>query len=233
MARGTQLLQLVTDLRAELGRSSSVAVGVDDLPSLKQTIRRTQETLYDEYDWPHLRTVFDRIPMQAGERFYDFPAELNFDKLEDVAVWYSGQPFEIERPIGFRDYAIYDSENNARCDPVLKWDIRWRGTKEQIEVWPIPASTNQVGLQFIGIRKLRPMVGDQDVADLDDQLIILYAAAELLARQKSADAPIKADLAKARFQRLKSNAGRGNKTYSMVGEGMPRKNPRVVVRVGR
>src|SRR5262245_29989732 len=155
MARGTQLLQLVTMLRDELGRSNSVAVGIGDLPSLKQTIRRTQETLYDEHDWPHLRTVFDRILMQAGERFYDFPDELNFDRLEDVAVWQNGIPTRVTRGIGFDEYAIYDSEADARCDPVLRWDIRWNSTKEQIETWPIPASTNAIGLQFIGIRKLR------------------------------------------------------------------------------
>ena len=35
MARGTQLLKLVEMLREEVNRATSVAVGKDDLPSLK------------------------------------------------------------------------------------------------------------------------------------------------------------------------------------------------------
>src|SRR5262245_45580808 len=150
MARGTQLLQLVTLLRDELGRSNSVAVGVDDIPSLKSTLRRVQETLYDAEEWPHMRTVFPRKLMQAGERFSDFPTDMNFDRLEDVALWYNGRPIPVLRGIGFDEYAIHDSENDVRNDPVRAWDVRWTGTKEQVEVWPVPASTNAMGLQFKG-----------------------------------------------------------------------------------
>ena len=55
MARGKQLTQLIDELRAEVGHAVSVSVGVDNLPAIKQIIRRTQETLYDDFDWPHLR----------------------------------------------------------------------------------------------------------------------------------------------------------------------------------
>jgi len=58
MARGTQLLQLVTMLREEVNRASSVAVGVDDQPLLRQKLTRTQEFFYDEFTWPFLRQVF-------------------------------------------------------------------------------------------------------------------------------------------------------------------------------
>jgi hypothetical protein len=213
MARGTQLLQLVTMLRDETGRANSVAVGVDDMPALKQVCRRWQETLYDKHDWHHLHTIFDRIPLQAGQRYYDFPATLNFDRIEDVAVWDNGVPLSITRGIGFGEYATYDSEADARADPALRWDIRHTGTTEQIEIWPIPASNN-MSLQFIGIRNLNSLIDNADTADLDDHMIVLFAASDLmpkgseLAKQKFA-------LGTDRFNVLTRNAAKTNATYRM------------------
>lgn len=227
MARGTQLLKLVEMLREEVNRATNVAVGNDDLPSLKNKLSRTQEVLYDEYDWPFLRQVFPAKTLQAGERYYDFPTGMNPDRLDDndgtdgpgVVIWYSNFPRPIQRGIGFREYAIYNSDAGVRQEPALAWDVRWTGTSEQIEIWPIPVS-NTTTLQFKGIRALRPLIRDADVCDLDDQLIVLFAAAEILARQGSASAPAVAALAKARLSRVKGRSKGGTKTYRMgMGEG--------------
>jgi hypothetical protein len=235
MARGTQLLQLVTMLRDESGRANSVAVGIDDLPQLKQVLRRTQEHLYDRHPdgWAHLRTVFDRIPLLAGDRYYDFPDTLNFDRIEDVAVWDSSTPLSITRGIGFQEYAVYDSENDARAEPACRWDVRWTGTTEQIEIWPVPSTNNQA-LQFIGTRKLRALIANDDVCDLDDQMIVLFAAAELLAKSDKELAARKATLAEERYARLKGNAAKHGQRYVMgSGPDNPSRRDRVSVRVSR
>lgn len=231
MARGTQLLQLVTMLRDESGRANSVAVGVDDVPALKSILRRTQETLYDKHDWPFLRTVFDRIPLQAGQRYYDLPALLNLDRVEAVAAWDSGTPYELTRGIGFEQYATYDSESDERADPALRWDVRWRDTKEMIEIWPVPSSNN-LELQFIGIRSLRALVANADVADMDDQMLVLYAAAELLPKGSEL-AKLKLELGRDRFNTLKGLAGRGGQTYRMGSGSTAADRGRVTVRVSR
>lgn len=231
MARGTQLLQLVTMLRDETGRANSVAVGVDDLPQLKTVLRRVQETLYEKHPWPFLRTVFDRIPLQAGERYYDYPSNLNFERIEDVAVWDSGTPLSVTRGIGFNEYAVYDSESDVRCDPMLRWDVRWTGSKEQIEAWPVP-STNNLELQFIGIRKLRPLIANSDVADLDDQMIVLYAAAELLPKGSEL-AKLKLELALDRYKTCKGTAATGQQTFRMGSGPAHTERGRVTVRVSR
>lgn len=227
MARGTQLLKLVEMLREEVNRATSVAVGNDDLPSLKNKLSRTQEVLYDEYDWPFLRQVFEAKPLQAGERYYDFPADLNLDRIDDndstagpgVVIWYSNFPRPIQRGIGFKEYAIYNSDSGVRQEPALAWDVRWTGAKEQFEVWPIPVS-NTMTIQFKGIRKLRPLIQDSDVCDLDDQLIVLFSAAEILARQGSASATAIAALAKARLARVKGRSKTASQTYRLgMGEG--------------
>lgn len=203
MARGTQLLQLVEDLREEVGRSTSVAVGNSDLPGLKQKLRRTQELLYDEYDWPFLRQIFPPKYLQAGERYYDFPAGLNLERVESVAIWYANLPRDIERGITPREYAIYNSDDDVRSEPAMAWDVRWTGTKDQIEIWPLPVSNTQF-LQFTGIRALRPLVADNDVADLDDQLIVLFCAAEILARQGAKNAPMVLKLAQSRLGTMRA-----------------------------
>jgi hypothetical protein len=219
-------------LRDETGRSNSVAVGVDEDGLLKQAIRRAQEDLYEQVDWPFLQTVFDRISLQAGDRYYDFPAGMSYDRLVcKPAVWIDSIPFELERGIGFEEYAVYDSESDARSEPATRWDVRWTGTEEQIEVWPVP-STNTQELQFIGIRKLRPLIAHADVADLDDQLIVLFAAADLIDDEVKAKKKLAA--AQARFNRLKGNAKRGGKTYRMgMGANPHPDQGRVTLRISR
>jgi hypothetical protein len=216
MARRKQLQQLVADLRVETGRSTSVALGVDEEQRLKTTLARVQETLYDDYDWPFLR-VKPTKALAAGQRYYDMPTGLNLDRIEELAVWYNSEPFPIERGIGFAEYSVYRSDDDERSDPVLKWDVVDNDGDEQIEVWPLPVSNDQT-LQFIGIRDLTPLVDNEDRADLDDQLIVLFAAAELLANQKSEDAQAKLGAAQERYARLKGRS-KGASRDAIIGGG--------------
>jgi hypothetical protein len=190
MARGTSLLELVNMLRNDVGRSSDVSVGVADLPELKQRINATYEFLYLDYDWPHMRQFFTRIPLNATQRYYDLPATLDYDRIERAVVWYNGRPIEISRGIAHEDYASFDSEAGETSAPVLKWDVRYTDNKEQIEVWPMPTSSGQE-LEFVGIKKFSRLVNDADICVLDDMMIVLRASAEILSRQGSKDAGLR------------------------------------------
>jgi hypothetical protein len=227
MARGTQLLQLVTMLREEVGRATSVAVGVDDLPMLKQKLSRTQEMLYDDYDWPFLRQVFPYKQLNAGEQYYDFPDLLNLERLEEVALWYNNLPRPLVRGISTREYAIYNSNNGVTQEPAIRWDVRWTGTKEQFEIWPIPSSNSQQ-VQFTGIRKLRALIADSDVCDIDDQAIVLTAAAEILAKQENASASAVAKLAAGRIKQIKGRQHGGERTRRM-GQGVHGPDERIPI----
>lgn len=229
MARGTQLLQLVTMLRDEIGMANSVAVGPDATPGLQQKLRRVQTLLYDEHDWPFLRQDFDRITLQAGQRFYDVPSAMNLERIESVSVWFNNLPLPIEKGIGDEEYSKYDSAADSRAEPALRWDVRWTGTKDQIEIWPIP-STNDQQLAIRGVRKLRPLIKNSDVCDLDDQMLVLFAAAELLARAKSPDAQAILSLAQGRLSKLKALNARGGVVQNMAHGRVPER-PRTVVRV--
>ena len=220
MARGKQLQELVAQLRAETGRNQNVAVGVSELDNLKEQIARVQEVLYDEYEWPFLR-VERSITLNAGQRYYDFPSDLNYDRLMTIKLNRNGIYTDLERGITFDDLSIYDSNNNERASPALKWDVRNTGAKEQLEVWPIPNETGSI--HFLGTKSLSTLIADDDRADLDDRLIVLFAASEMLARQKSPDAQNKLNLANSRLLKLRGNSQAGSKTVQ-VGLGRARQN---------
>ena len=215
MARGTQLLELVAQLRAETGRTQKVSVGVDEVDNLKHNLKRTQETLYDSYEWPHLR-VERTITLNPGQRYYDLPSDLNYDRIQQVKFKYNNVYTEVERGIGFDDYSIFDSNDDERSDPILKWDIRNTGSGEQVEVWPIPNTTRS--LHMFGTKNLGRLVEESDRADLDDTLIVLTCAAEMLKRQKSADADIKQAQANERLLILRRNSQSAARTIQ-VGQG--------------
>lgn len=205
MARNTQLLSLIAQLRAETGRSQEVSVGIDEAENLKVLLQRVQEQLYDDYEWPHLR-VQKTVSLAAGQRYYDLPSGLNFDRIEDIKLKYNGVYQDLERGIDFDDYTAYDSNATTpeRSNPAQKWDIRETGSSEQIEIWPIPSDNTQT-LYFFGTKSLGNLIQEADTADLDDRLIVLFAASEILSRQKSADAKQKLQLAQQRLMTLRKN----------------------------
>lgn len=229
--RRKQFAQLISDVRAELERSSDPAVGVSDLATLKQKINRTYETLYCDYDWPHLNQLFDKIPLNPGQRYYDFPEEMDYDRLERVVVWYNGRPYEIQRGIDFEQYALFDSESDERSDPVQRWDIRFVDTLEMVEVWPIPAASTAQHLQFKGTRKFEKLVNDADLCLLDDNLVVTFTAAGLA----PAKSPYKSELLAAGQTILSKLRGRSQAGSGRIklgaGESTPAPMSRAIVRV--
>lgn len=212
--RRKQFGQLITALRAELSKSTDPAVGVADLPMLKQVVARNYEAAYQAYDWPHLSTIFPKIPLQAGERFYDFPEDCDYDDLKRVVVWWNALPCDIERGIGFEEYATYDSEAGATSDPVVKWDVRFTETHEQMEVWPVPAS-NQQSIQIEGQRRFVPLVNDEDLCRIDDQIVVLASAVELVPVKERQAAQAKLAAAQQRAARVKARSQSNSGTIRM------------------
>ncbi len=85
------------------------------------------------------------------------------------------------------------------------------GEDDRIELWPVPDQDARTGvgddgsIKVVGIRNLRPFRDETDVCDLDDRLIVLYAAAELLAAAGAKDAQLKLQQAAARYAKLKGD----------------------------
>lgn len=233
MARGTTLGNLVNDLRSEVGHSLNSNLGSSMRDVLINSIQRVQRRLWDDYSWPFLRVRRD-IDLQDGARYYDLPADMVFERIERVEFKYGDIWESVSYGIGRDQYNQYDSDRDIRSWPIYRYD---NYENNQIEVWPIPnqnidATTGSGKLRIHGIRNLSALVEDSDTADLDDQLIVLYAAANILTRQRQADAGGKLQEANAHYMRLKARLSKSD-TFVMGAETsdeyQPKGPPRVAV----
>ena len=205
----------------------------DDTPSLRRTLNHVYRTLYYAHDWQHLKTMFAKLTLNAGQRHYDVPTGLDFDRIIEANVWWAGQPHGVERGVGFAEYAQYDPDADERSSPMEKWDVRFTGTEEQIEVWPLPDGGVQ-SLQFFGLYKHEALVNNTDVCRLESELVVLYAAAELLPKD-SPDKDAKMAAGKELLGLLKKRGTSGaGKTYTngAGGGSANAPHPRTTVRVG-
>lgn len=237
MARGATLRQLISDLRDELRRTNAPYASPDETPVLRRTINHVYHLLYYKHDWPFLKHRFAPITLNAGQRYYDFPPGLDPEHILTAKVFWSGNYCDICRGISYDDYNVHDPEQNERSSPVMKWDVVFTGTKEQIEVWPLPDGDAQK-LLFEGVYRHQPLVNDDDKCALDSELIVLFAAAELLQAHDANDHEAKLQMANELLRLLKlssSSAGEAQGTFriGLGAQGPDRPHPRAIVRISR
>ena len=217
MARNVSLGVLIDDLRAEAGHSLQANLGVQNREVFIKVLQRQQRRLWADYDWTFLRVSRD-IAVQAGQRYYGFPTDLELERLELVEFKYGDRWIPVQYGIGRKEYDIHDSDRGIRSFPVERWK---EADDDQVELWPVPSQNGSTAtssniVRFTGIRKLRPLVAESDLADLDDTLLILYSAAEILAREKSADASVKLQMAEAHYKRMKARNAK-TETFTLSG----------------
>lgn len=202
MARGKTFLQLVNDTKAEARQSLTPSLSQNALPYIKQTVARIYESLYASHEWPTLEIRrYENI--SAGMRYYSYPADMDFERTVKIYPRYNEEWMEkgLLYGIEVEHYNQYDPLQDERSDPPIRW--AWH-EGDQIEVWPLPATNLTNGLMFVGIKKFAPLVDDADLCLIDSNLVILYAAAEILASQKSTDAQAKQAKAQQLFDAMKA-----------------------------
>lgn len=219
MARGTTLLRLLDMYRAECRLSLNPAHNAQVRDTQVHHLQRVQEWLWADFAWPMLR-VERFLQTQNGQRFYDPPDDLDIDRITKIEIKHDDVYCPLRPGVDAEHYAAYDSDIGETQWPPQRWRI-WEG--EQIELWPVPDTdydpvTQEGRIKLTGIRKLRPLVDDGDRADLDDRLIVLYAAAEHLAASGAKDAGLKQQQANARFVRLRGQQSPRRK-FRMFGNG--------------
>jgi hypothetical protein len=222
MALRITLGEVIQAVRAECGLSTNTSRGIDHLDNIRQLIRRHQTTLAEDYDWQHLEirreSDLSRKLLQAGSRYYNFPDELN--PLKISAAWVrSGHWRELNYGIDYRSHAAFDPDADIRTDPPTHWAFIGA---EQFEVWPLPSTNgvangnNEVG--FTGQKKLEALLEDSNRLDLDDILVTLMVATEILAGQKRNEAAaVKGDAAMARLGRMRASLS--NQARYVMGRG--------------
>jgi hypothetical protein len=107
-----------------------------------------------------------------------------------------------------------DAEQSS---PPSRWEVREddETDAEAIEVWPVPDTADV--LYITGKRNLADLLVDADTCDIDDQLIILTCAAEMLARSNKKDGQAKAQAAQARYFQMKRRSKSGKPAFQLRG----------------
>jgi hypothetical protein len=212
MARGLSLEQLLYNLRSEVGQSTNPAISRSTRARFITIMNRIQRRLYADYDWPFLKIHRD-LEIAAGQRYYDFPTDIDTDRSTRLEVKDGGRWQKVGYKITNDQMNEYDSDQDQRSSPVWRWDfyLPANATVPQIEVWPIPAenydaTTLEDAVRVHGIQKLVAMVNDADTCLIDGDLIVLYAAAEILAKIRAADSAAKLENANTLYKSLKGRA---------------------------
>ena len=137
MAATKTLMEMVADLRAELLMSVNPASAQNLLPAHKVILARIQDQLWLDHSWAQLRVDRD-VTLAAGQRYYDFPADLDMDRVENVWVKWSNRWHRLVRGIDpDAHYNAQNSDNDIRAEPALRWAPY---LESQFEIWPIPVT---------------------------------------------------------------------------------------------
>jgi hypothetical protein len=215
--RTATMLEMVKNLRAEAGHSLAVAQGVNQVDTLKYLLKRTQEELWVAFMWPEL-VIRVQVPMVSGQYTYTWPVDMSFDMVRET--YFADNDSANWKLIGYgidEDKIKPDGTNTNRADPVQAWDVLG---PTAFRVWPTPNSS--VGyVRFKGQRQLAPFAADADVSTLDATAIVLFAAAELLARAKAEDAASKQQKAQRHLTKLLGNVISAKRKVSSLGGGSP------------
>lgn len=215
------LSEMLTALRQEARISPNTAHGAHLNENYAALLRRTQEELYDTYDWPMLRIV-QTMDVPADSRYLTYPARLTFEGIQTVYGLSTGADwFPLEYGIRAQHLNEYDSDKGEKSNTIHRWQHYLSTSAETVnqnmfEVWPVPNTATK--LRFEGKRALTPLVNDVDPSTIDGPLITLFAAVELLAAQKSEDASVKLQKAQARLDLIKRRqSAPDNRRISMSG----------------
>lgn len=221
------LNEMLAELRHEARISADVAHGSHLQVRYTSLMRRVQEQLYDQHDWPNLQIRADAA-VAAGQRYTGFPATVNQNAIRDVFARPAsgGSWAPLTYGIQTEHYNLKDSDAGETDTKPSRWQPYQTLAAEQtsftlFELWPVPNQDTTV--RFEAKRALAPLVDpDTDHSTLDGLVVVLYAAVELLAAQKSEDTPVKIQAAKARLENLTRRAAPGdNRRVSMVPRGGP------------
>lgn len=185
---------ILTQLRAALGMSLTVpTIGSGTDPILMQLLHDKQQDLATKYSWPFMEQRFD-VTLNNGARYTNIPVtddagdptSINMERPVLVEVFWGNKWSPVGYGIGSEEFNILNSDQAGNLqDPIVKW--RW-SEEGQFEVWPMPASQQQV--RFTCQRMLDTFAALTDTADLDDRMLVLGVASDYLTRQKQPDAQL-------------------------------------------
>jgi len=239
---GVTLLELRRELRAETGTSLNPNQGVQAQDTIDIILARQQRELWDAYNWQHLK-IWTDVPLVGGQSLYSYPKEMAFDQI--VRVYISQvtradtvDPLKITAASAWEPLVYGIKSFMVHLGPTkFGKPMRW-GNVASVDVTGSTPVTNPVGqfqllpvpednvqhptlsymLRFEGQAPLSPLIAPTDSCILDSKVIVLFAAAEILAVQKSEAAPMKLTKAQNALRRILADQGADKRiNYNMGG----------------
>ncbi len=212
--RGRTLTDIVQSVWFEANRADSPQANASAYNRTVHMINRVQRMLYEGYDWRFLKHHVEK-QLMAGERFYDFPDEIDRERVTNVFLNQNdGRPWlKLCRGITPAHYHTCNSLRDERRDPAERWDLRDVDGVTQFEIWPVP-QTRSYTVLIEGLRPLKRLVEPGDFSALDGDVIALYVAAELLGEKGGA---AKAALAASKLAAMQSNDAVAPEPFSLNG----------------
>jgi hypothetical protein len=224
MPLGVPLITLRRELRAETGTSLNPLQGTQAQETMDIIIDRQQRELWDAYNWPHLEIWLD-LSLEIEQSLYDYAPGMMFEQIQEMYVATSSTTNWQRLEYGVKPWAVPPSGNRVGTPS------RWRNIATvdmsgatpitnpvgQFELIPAP-NTGDMLLRQKGQAPVNPLVADSDFCVIDSKAIVLFAAAEMLAVQKSEGAPIKLTKAQNYLRKLLQDQGADKRqNYNMGG----------------
>ena len=224
----TPLGIVLAKVKAQLGYSASGSNQAED-QRFYVLISDMQQWLADRWNFATLEQFWD-VAAYPGGRYLPIPtvesqdtatqAPLAFNKRRPVAVWrwWSADWNQIEYGIDESEFNYINSDQGQQNDPIQKW--RYSDTT-QIEVWPIPATTQII--RFRGQRVLNSLFTNNApdptlTLDLDDNLVTLWVVANHLIQSENPLGKQKMAEAMEQLSFIRSSEPRREETYVMGGD---------------
>lgn len=227
------LQELRRELRAETGTSLNPAQGVQAQGTMDVVLARQQRELWDAYNWQHLKTWVD-VPLADNQALYSYPVQMAFDQVAQmwIATASRAADHSINGSSSWQPLVYGVKPHMMKLGPARTGTpTRWRNVATvdtsgsvpitnpvgQFELVPAPDGDDLV-LRIEGQAPLSPLVADTDTCIIDSKAIVLFAAAEMLAVQKSEGAPIKLQKAQNYLRKLLADQGADKRdNYNMGG----------------
>lgn len=167
--------EIRADIQTRLGFGMAGQAGIVNSGLIDSMIQSAQRQLYEQFDWLHLRGVEERST-GASQQFYDYPLDCNVERIQSITAIWSGNHIPLKEGI---DHA--DRTWNPGGAPQ-KYERR-----EQLELWPIPATTDYT-LRIEYIKTLSRFTESSDRASLPDEIVFLHALSNAKAHYRQPDA---------------------------------------------
>jgi hypothetical protein len=222
---GNTLANVLTKLKAELG--TNLTIGTADDARYYEMIETRQEWYSSLWDWNVLRDTWEAtVTPGAVGQYPTVPTQdangnaflINFDRPINVSVRYSAKWQEVLHGIGVDEMNVWDSDAGEASDPVQRWQLK-DGDSTKFEIWPLGVAASQE-IRFDGQRKLQSLrtagvFVTTKVLDLDDRLIYLSLAADILTGKEDPSARSKADMLESLWKTLRSAESKSARSFAL------------------